>query len=273
MDKSKVSVIVPCFNRAAFLNDALQSVYEQTYKNWECIIVNDGSTDETEKIAIEWSERDERYKYYSKETEGVSSARNYGVDRASGSFIQFLDSDDIIAPNKLEIGMEAVSEMTKEQSSVVVSNFRTFSRTKEETSDPYCTLAGEHLNFRNILVKWSVLSIPIHCGLFDSRLFFDFRFPEDLKAYEDWVMWLNIMNKEPDVFFIDQPLAFYRRHPQSLTRNPQFMDENLKRAMKYVKTFINMEDYSYFSFVEMQKNYKENKRLQRKIEAYEKSRT
>ena len=75
----KISVIVPCYNQAQYLDECLNSVLEQTYKDWECIIVNDGSPDNTEEVAKEWVKKDSRFKYFYKNNGGVNSARNSGL--------------------------------------------------------------------------------------------------------------------------------------------------------------------------------------------------
>jgi glycosyltransferase involved in cell wall biosynthesis len=79
-----VSVIVPCYNQARYLSEALQSVILQSYSNWECIIVNDGSTDNTENVALKFQEDDERFRYIKKENGGLSSARNHGLSVING---------------------------------------------------------------------------------------------------------------------------------------------------------------------------------------------
>ena len=91
-----ISVIVPCYNQAQYLDECLQSVLDQTYQNWECIIVNDGSPDNTEEIALQWTAKDPRFTYLKKENGGLSSARNAGIEVAQGEWIQFLDCDDKI---------------------------------------------------------------------------------------------------------------------------------------------------------------------------------
>ena len=91
-----ISVIVPCYNQAHYLDECLQSVLDQTYQNWECIIVNDGSPDNTEEVAKKWVEKDSRFKYLLKENGGLSSARNAGINVAKGEWILPLDSDDRI---------------------------------------------------------------------------------------------------------------------------------------------------------------------------------
>src|SRR5665647_2316811 len=82
-----ISVIIPCYNQAHFLNESVGSVIAQTYTNWECIIVNDGSTDDTEKVALEISQKDNRIQYIKKENGGLSSARNAGLNIAKLSLI------------------------------------------------------------------------------------------------------------------------------------------------------------------------------------------
>ena len=92
-----ISVIVPCYNQAQYLDDCLQSVLDQTHQDWECIIVNDGSPDNTEEVAKKWLAKDSRFKYLYKENGGLSSARNAGIKDSIGQFIFFLDCDDKIS--------------------------------------------------------------------------------------------------------------------------------------------------------------------------------
>ena len=97
-----ISVIVPCYNQAQYLDECLQSVLDQTYTDWECIIVNDGSPDHTEEIAKKWVEKDARFRYLFKENGGLSSARNAGIEIAKGEWILPLDADDKIGNQYLE---------------------------------------------------------------------------------------------------------------------------------------------------------------------------
>ena len=91
-----VSIIVPCYNQAYFLSEALESVLNQTYSNWECIIVNDGSPDNTKTVASKWCDKDKRFNYVEKKNGGLSSARNAGIAISKGEYILPLDADDII---------------------------------------------------------------------------------------------------------------------------------------------------------------------------------
>lgn len=267
-----VSIIVPCYNQAEYLDEALQSVLLQTYMNWECIIVNDGSPDQTEEKAKKWIEKDSRFKYLYKENGGLSSARNLGLDNAKGEFIQFLDSDDILDSRKLEL---SIKELHLNRSlNIVISNFRMFTIDHNYYSAPYCTLYFEFFNFKSVLLKWeSMFSIPIHCGLFATHLFQDFRFPEELKAKEDWIMWLSLFQKEFKVSFINKPLAYYRIHQKSMTNDAKYMLENHMKALVYIRNIISEKDYIDYLYLELQQKYNETIKLRSTIYNYQNSLT
>lgn len=92
---SLVSIIIPCYNAEKYISDTIQSVINQTYTNWELIIVNDGSTDKSKQIIEQLSQNEPRIKYYEKLNSGVSNTRNKGLEIANGDFITFLDADDV----------------------------------------------------------------------------------------------------------------------------------------------------------------------------------
>ncbi len=92
----KISIIVPCYNGAKYIRQTLDCLQKQTVEDWECIIVDDGSTDSSAEIIKEFVTKDSRYKYIYKDNGGVSSARNMGLDNASGEWITFIDSDDTV---------------------------------------------------------------------------------------------------------------------------------------------------------------------------------
>ena len=105
-----ISVVIPAYNAEQFLDETLESVLSQTYEHWECIIVNDGSTDNTESIAKKWCEKDARFRYFYKENSGASDTRNLGIKEARGEYIAFLDADDLYMPNFLKVCLENLVE-------------------------------------------------------------------------------------------------------------------------------------------------------------------
>ena len=100
----KISVNIPCYNSAAFIRETLESVLNQTYRDFEVIVMDDGSGDETGKIVKSFS--DSRVKYFYKNNEGLSETRNKGIAASSGEYIAFIDHDDLWLPEKLEKQME-----------------------------------------------------------------------------------------------------------------------------------------------------------------------
>ena len=96
MDIGKVSIIVPCFKQAMYLPETLDSVLLQTYSNWECIIVNDGSPDNTDEVVERYVNQDTRFKYVKQQNRGLSTARNIGIERSRGEYILPLDADFVI---------------------------------------------------------------------------------------------------------------------------------------------------------------------------------
>lgn len=217
----KISVIVPCYNQARFLDESLQSVLDQTYENWECIIVNDGSPDNTAEAADKWAQKDSRFRYLYKENGGLSSARNAGLEIITGDYVQFLDSDDILVNTKFSDSLNLIQE----KEAIVVSNFCLFDDSdKQKLLPPFCKLSQDLLNFESILYQWDfTFTIPIHCGFFPKSLFENIRFNENLKAKEDWLFWIQIAQKNINFIFLDAPLALYRKHARSMSRDRTHM--------------------------------------------------
>jgi len=118
-----VSIIVPCYKQAHFLEESLGSVMNQTYNNWECIIVNDGSPDETDRVALKWTAKDERFKYLEQKNKGLSGARNAGIEICEGEYILPLDADDILDKEYLKI---IVPEILKQPEAAVISCYTKF---------------------------------------------------------------------------------------------------------------------------------------------------
>jgi glycosyltransferase involved in cell wall biosynthesis len=265
--KNVVSIIVPCYNQAQFLDEALQSVLDQTHADWECIIVNDGSRDHTEELAQKWIDKDSRFVYVYKENGGLSSARNAGLAAARGAYIQFLDSDDFIATTKLELSLQQIALDKNKDLTVVISNFRMFVSNPQHTSEPYCNLKSELFTFESVLCQWEEsFTIPIHCGFFDAVLFESFRFPENLKAKEDWVMWVSLFYKNCQAAFLNQPLALYRRNPHSMTTTKDMLPDFMK-ACDYFRDFLPAEMYHDFFKQLISRYYASNKILKKTLSA------
>lgn len=235
-----ISVIVPCFNQAEFLSETLQSVFDQSWQNWECIIVNDGSPDNTEQVAEGWCAKDIRFKYFKQGNKGVSAARNAGMKIAKGDFIQFLDGDDVIRKDKFTRSLTATENNSYPD--LVISNFMMFTEKTDRLSEPYCQLKEEYFNYTDFLLKWDVdFTIPIHCGLFRTSLIAGFLFNENLKGREDWFMWLQAIKRSEQVYFLDEPMALYRINSAGATKKHLLMHENFVMAYRYIYDTLDVE--------------------------------
>lgn len=269
---SLISIIVPCYNQAVYLDEALQSVFDQTYQNWECIIVNDGSQDNTEIIAQKWLERDSRFIYLCQENGGLSSARNLGLENAKGDFIQFLDSDDVLDFRKLELSIGILKLDIIDSSNIVVSNFRIFSKNIENSKEPFCKLELDLINFENVLYSWDQgINIPIHCGLFQRNLFISFRFPEQLKAKEDWIMWLTLLKSHVNLVYLNDFLVFYRKHANSMTKEYICMEENYIKAIIFLEKIIPQDSYKNYLIYAIRKKSEQLIKTKNTIENYRNS--
>lgn len=251
-----ISIIIPCYNQDKFLDEALQSVLNQSYTNWECIVVNDGSTDNSESIAKNWTVKDSRFRCFHKTNSGVSATRNYALDKVKGDYIQFLDADDVIDKYKLELSLSLLEKSNVKNEKMVISNFRMFSNNQNKTTEPYCNLKSDLFTYENLLYKWNeTFSIPLHCGFFEASLFDIIRFPENLSAQEDWIVWVKIFKMGTKAIFLNEVLAFYRRNSKGRTSTRSLHDDQLI-VYENFKSILREEEYYKLSKVLISRYYK-----------------
>ena len=244
-----VSVIIPCYNQARYLPDALNSVLAQTYPNWECIIINDGSSDDTELVAQAWVLKDSRFKYIKKENGGLSSARNAGLRAATGSYLQFLDADDVIHPDKFTLQIETLENT--DENAISISSYFASNETDLTQANPsrYLNPRFQTSNFlHELITDWEIrLSIPVHCFLFKSAVFRNnnILFDERLPNHEDWDCWMNIFKLNPEVKFIDVQLATYRIREGAMCYDGGHMKQGHLQAIDNQKGSFHQNSIEY----------------------------
>jgi hypothetical protein len=240
-----VTTIIPCYNQGQFLQETLESVYHQTYTDWECIIVNDGSYDSTEEIALDWCKKDTRFIYFKKENGGLSSARNAGLQLSKGVYIQFLDSDDLLAPDKLFFSVKLFDADTTLD--VVITDYNMLDIKNSQIKPPIYNISNVHFNFDTIVNQWDIdFTIPIHCALFKKSSMGNLQFNEILKAKEDWLFWIQFFKKSDNVTFINQQLVSYRLHEKSMTHSASYMVESQSLALVLIKEELSRAQYELF---------------------------
>lgn len=238
----KVSVIIPCYNQAQYLEETLVSVKNQTHSNWECIIVNDGSTDHSEDIAKRWSQLDSRFIYLVKENGGLSSARNFGLKHANGEFVQLLDSDDLIKPDKFTAQLKDL-----EESDISISDYFSFiDGTNEPAKHRYLSPFLSEDNYKKeIILDWEYRkSIPCHSVLFNRKLITEnnLSFNESLPNHEDWVFWVQLFYYSKSIKNNKNKFALYRIHNRSMSSDFKLMKKGFLQAAKLLQLFFKAEN-------------------------------
>lgn len=221
---SLVSVIIPCYNHSRYITETLQCVLNQSYKHWECIIVNDGSTDSSEKVILDWIKRDERFIYVYKDNSGVSDSRNLGISKSKGKYILPLDADDIISDTYLE---EAVKVLDTEDKIIVVySEAEFFGAKKGKWKLP--DFSVEELLSRNVVF----CSAVFRREMFDKTPGYNTNMHDGL---EDWDFWLTFLEHGATFFKLPKPHFYYRINNNS--RNNSIDDNKLQFLYKQI--FLN----------------------------------
>ena len=221
MEKELISVIVPVYNAEKYLQKCLDSILEQTYKNLEIIIINDGSTDNSGQICQEYEKQDDRIVYIEKENSGVSDTRNAGMNRMTGPYVTFVDSDDWLEPNYVKFLYEKLIE---HQADIVVGNYTSFNESNSvfyfHTSADYyekvydnksvipCLYDAKELLKSALIVPWG--------KIYKKEIIANFRFPID-RIVEDALFNLKALLDSKKVVYVNKSAYIYRVREGSLS--------------------------------------------------------
>lgn len=210
-DHGLVSVIMPAYNAEAFIAEAIRSVIQQTYQNWELLVIDDASTDSTLKIIQKYSEKDKRIKIFkNSDNQGTHKARNKGIKAAEGDFIAFLDADDQWKPEKLLKQLEILSS---DNISACFSSYDLISENGqflEKRVEALPVLTYEKLlkaNYvGNLTGIYSVKDLgKIYCP--------------NIRKRQDWALWLKVIEEGGPMEGIQDSLAIYRVRKNSISTN------------------------------------------------------
>ena len=224
-----ISVIMPTFNRGYIIKLAIDSILNQTYKNFEFIIVDDCSTDDTESIVSSYN--DERIKYIKLDkNSGANYARNIGLLNAKGKYITFQDSDDYSYPNRLE---KELLTLNKTNSDVVFCSFKKITKQKN-TCIPKDKIESSKLH--QILLYKNVITTQVILG--KKEVFDDIKFDETLPRFQDWDLAIRI-SKKYKVSHLDEVLLDLNVQNDSITNNYKKGVDGLSIIFKKYETELN----------------------------------
>lgn len=218
-----VSVIVPCYNQGKYLSEALTSVLGQTYERWECIVVDDGSTDNTELVASDFTKRDKRVSYLRKTNGGLSDARNVGIAQSKGSFILPLDADDKIGPEYLKL---AINEFSTSPQTLVVYPGASYFGNRQGIWDV------NYKGYRSLLMTNSLFCSAIYRRSdFDRAGGYDVNMRE---GFEDWEFWIRLLSPDSIVAKLPGIHFYYRIKEDSMVLSLVRSKEKEGRAINYI---------------------------------------
>lgn len=211
MNEPLVSIITPVYNAERFLSDTIKSVQNQTYKNWEILLIDDCSKDNSAQIIKEFQKYDNRIKYIKlKKNSGASVSRNEGIRNAKGRFIAFVDSDDVWKPEKLEI---QIKYMLKENLGFTFTSYRYMKENGELTNK--IAKAPSKINYNGLLKNTIIGCSTV---VIDREIVDYFEMPL-VRRGQDTATWLQILRKEKYAYGIEQDLVNYRLVGESLSSN------------------------------------------------------
>ena len=229
-----ISVIVPIYNVEEYLDECIESICNQTYDNLEIIMIDDGSTDRSGNIADKWAKLDKRCNIYHKKNEGISVARNCGIEKAKGKFLIFVDSDDLIEKNMIE---RLHQEIKKENVDIVCCGIKSRKNSKNEecyfeledrifTFEEYLSEMYFHKTMQdetNIVIPFTVAWNKIY----RATLFNNIRYPQG-KIHEDSYIIHHLVYEAKKIKWINEPLYIYRERGGSIMQDkysPKRMDD------------------------------------------------
>ena len=236
MIESLVSVITPCYNGSKYIAETIESVMKQTYPNWEMLVIDDGSTDDSAKIVQKYAEKDARIHLIYQENEGSASARNHGIRLAKGQYIAFLDADDLWEPEFLE---RQIAFMRQTNALCVFCSYRHIDEKSREIGHP--TIAKQEVSIRDMKVRNQIGCLT---GLYDTARHGKVYLRTELKSIrDDYAYWYDIVSLENRACGNPEILARYRVSKSGITANklklllPQYrfyrncLNENVPEAV------------------------------------------
>lgn len=236
--KPKVSIIMPSYNRANFIAETLYAIQKQTFTDWECLIIDDGGTDNTKEVIAPIIEKDNRFKFYlrsDKYQKGPSGCRNFGLDISNGDFISFFDDDDIPHPQNLQLCVTELSDNRKiyfcrYEREVFFEDFhynfdfsKKYDQFKIEKHDVYGLLTNE-IQMITTSVMWK------------RECFKENRFVSKLVYAEEWELFARIISSGFNGISIKKILFFARKHRNSLTG--EFVNNNSLHRISYANAMV-----------------------------------
>lgn len=214
MSRPLISVIIPVYNPGKHLYKCLESIINQTYDNLEIVLVNDGSTDESAEICLNYAQQDKRIKYIYQENKGVSRARNVGIDNSSGDYYSFIDSDDYLELDTYEYLVDLIQEHQVDAVNyeyyITYKDNEVTHRIKDESYGYFERAKAQYQLVYNVAFAWN--------KLFSREIIEEIKFNEEILRGEDSLFARMAFDRANSVWFDSRPLIHYVQSEESAVR-------------------------------------------------------
>lgn len=238
---SLISIIIPCYNCERYFSQLFNTLTKQTYSHWEAICIDDGSTDNTGKLLTEFARKDNRIKYFYQTNQGAAKARAYGISKASGEFITFLDADDTLPHNALEKFLKAFADADTD---IVVSGFNIIKQSHLVKSK---RLSKQKLHSIDYLKKvlcgkygWELCAKMYRTKLFDNPIIT----PEHIRIGEDASVFIQLVSYAKNIQVMDETLYNYIQYESSAShvQSPKYAEETLQAGF-FIEDILKQKDF------------------------------
>lgn len=227
-----VSIIIPTYNRADLIGETLDSILAQTYHNWECIVVDDGSTDNTSDVLANYTKKDDRISYHHRPNQykaGGNGARNYGFDLSKGDYINWFDSDDVMLEDKIELQM---NKLLNSGFNFCVCNSYVFEGNITNILNKRSKIMISEYVFYDYLIQEVMIMTPSTIFKKNNLEKLNVRFNESLKAAQEWEFYGRLLSRDTNFIVVDKCLIYIRQHANSISYNKE---KELERSINYLK--------------------------------------
>lgn len=231
-DEPLISIIVPVYNSSSYIGNCISSILKQTYRNIELILIDDGSTDNSKSICIQYANKDKRIKYFYQRNKGVSAARNYGLEKSKGLYIVFVDSDDMIDISMVE---ELHDCMITQKVKVVMTSGSIVYQDASRKRFAFFNEFANDLDYIQLSQKEIISQVLRYaCSsvwgmMYDRAVIENIRFNESLSNKEDMLFNIQVYLNVPEVYCVNKNHYYYFQHEDSLSK-PSY-----KKTMMYLK--------------------------------------
>jgi len=224
-----ITVVIPNFNRAQLIGETLISILGQTYSNWECIVVDDGSTDNSLEILEKFKNDDQRINLFVRPNtkhKGANACRNYGLEKAKGNYVVFFDSDDLMTPYHLE---KKINALLKNQADYVIAKTK-FLNDDDDYLERYYTFNQFKITAHNFIVQ--NVNWLTYDTLIEAKLAKSINFNEELQSGQEFNYFSKLVLKSTNTVFVEEYLTLRRKHENSTQGKLRNDNIKWKRSFK-----------------------------------------